>query len=125
MPGALLSPDEAYRKVDLDARIEGSDGEGLAKICLEAVVQSLDRACIAHRRGRSAARNAALARANAVILGMERALDPSNSLSVAMREFYGAASVMIGRAIGNFEERAIGGLRDDFDEILSALFENR
>lgn len=125
MPGLLLSPDEAYRKVELDARIEGSDGEGLAKICLEAVIQSLDRACIAHSRGKAIMRNEALTRANMIILGMERALDPANPLSGAIREFYGGAKFTIAGAISDFDGPAISRLRDDFDEILSALFEKR
>lgn len=121
MLAARHHPAEAYRRVALDARIEGSDSARLTEICLETVGQSLDLACLADRRGDLQSRSKALTKAVSVITGLKRAIDPDNPLSAALHEFYAVALDSTRSAMTRFSEPSIRALRRDFEEILSAI----
>lgn len=115
------NPREAYRRVELDARIEGSSGTRLAQICLEAIVQSLGNARIANQRGDRLLAKDALSRALSVTLGLDRALDTDNPIAGAMHEFYSGATAQIRHSIQKFDDAAMAQLKVDFAEILGAM----
>lgn len=115
------NPRDAYRRVELDARIEGSSGAKLAQICLEAIVQSLGHARIASARGDRIAAKDALSRALSVILGLDRALDTDNPIAGAMHEFYAGATAQIRHSIRQYDDAAMAQLTVDFTEILGAM----
>ena len=44
-------PAAAYRRIELDARVEGSDALELARVCLDEAIAQLRRAALAEARG--------------------------------------------------------------------------
>lgn len=115
------SPAETYRKVELDARIEGTNGPKLGLLCLDAVIDALDRALAADSSRASPLRRSSLVKANTVALGLLRSVDTSNSTGAALAEFYRTASHIIAQSMKGFDAETIGALRDDFSEISVAM----
>ncbi|WP_394729178.1 flagellar protein FliS [Altererythrobacter sp. GH1-8] len=115
------NPAEAYRRVELDARIEGSDGTKLTQICLEAVVHALGQAQASARRDDRAALRNDLSRAGQVILGLERAIDPASPMSQTLREFYGSANLQVRQMTIRFNEDMLVTLRQDFLDVMRAM----
>ncbi|XUU60721.1 flagellar protein FliS [Erythrobacter sp. HA6-11] len=115
------NPAEAYRRVELDARIEGSNGTKLTQICLEAVVQALAGAHAAAKRDDRMGLADALSRAGQIILGLERAVDPANPMSATLREFYSAASLQVRQITIRYDENMLVTLRQDFIEVMDAM----
>ncbi len=115
------NPAEAYRRVEFDARIEGSDGTKLTQICLEAVVQALTGAqAAADRKDRTGLADA-LGRAGQIILGLERAVDPANPMSATLREFYSAASLQVRQITIRYNKAMLATLRQDFIDVMEAM----
>lgn len=115
-----LSPASAYRRIELDAQVEGSDGGGLGRFCLEQAVMTLEKAIAADRRRDVAARADALSRAAGLILALRRGIAPDNPLRPALLTFLGAAAAEIGSAVARFEEGRMRALRDDLHDVLAA-----
>ncbi|NVE93331.1 flagellar protein FliS [Altererythrobacter lutimaris] len=115
------NPAEAYRRVELDARIEGSDGTKLTQICLEAVVQALASAHAAAKRDDRMELTDALSRAGQIILGLERAVDSTNPMSATLREFYSAASLQVRQITIRYDENMLVTLRQDFIDVMDAM----
>ena len=122
MLAQALSPGDAYRRVDLDARIEGSSEADLGDICLEAIVNALRQAIIAGRSGNTALRSAALVRANAIVLGLERSIDTDLAIGEALKSFYQGASAIILASCREYAEEDIARLRDDISEIHAQMY---
>lgn len=118
---ATQTAGDAYRKVELDARIEGTSGPKLGLLCLEAVTDALGQAITADTFGQTSARSFALVKANTVTLGLLRSVDPSTSAGTALADFYRAASRIIAQSMQSFDSEAIRNLHNDFDEIGVAM----
>ncbi|MEL6876532.1 MAG: hypothetical protein AAGL68_00350 [Pseudomonadota bacterium] len=111
----------AYRKVDLDARIEASGGEDLTRICLEEAVAALRQAELAcgQGAGRGAIRDP-LSRAHSIALWLCRGVADDNPLREALLEFYGGMAALIRRNISMPRSGDIAQIRGDFDDLLKA-----
>lgn len=118
---SVPNPSEAYRKVDLDARIEGSDPKQLTLICLERVRDSLAQAIIADRQNEKRARQDALAAAHRVLVGLLRAIDPANPLAEALGTVYRIALRRIERAMREFDHTSVTIARNDMEELLAGF----
>lgn len=117
----LRNPAEAYRKVDLDARVEGSDPRELTIICLERVRDSLTHARIANRHGEQRARQDALATAHRVLLGLLRAIDAANPLADALDTVYRVALHRIERAMRDYDPNSLALVGDDMEDLLAGF----
>lgn len=114
------SPASAYRKIDLDARIEASSGEDLTLICLEEVVSALGQALIALERTPDQPPNEPLARAHGIALWLARGVAPDNPLRSALVQFYGGLAAAIARSRAHPEPRELAQVRTDFADLLGA-----
>lgn len=119
---ALLSrnPAAAYRRVEVDARIEAARGSEITRICLEEVVAALGQALLALERTPGAAPREALARAHGIALWLARSVDPANPLSGALVQFYGGLASVIRRNMVRPQAREIAEARGDFADLLEA-----
>ncbi len=114
----------AYRRVDLDARIEASSSENLTIICLEETVAALGQALLMLEREADRIPGEPLARAHGIALWLARSVAPENPLYSAMTQFYGGLAAAI---MGNMRRASIGELtqiRDDFADVLTAAKAN-
>ena len=115
------NPQDAYRKVQVDARILGSGNKDLVAICFEQVVNEVARAIRAHEAGDATNRSEGLTRANAAITALEMGLDRTNPLAGALEHLYGAARETILKCVVHFNTEALREMRQDFAEIGAAL----
>ena len=115
------NPHDAYRKVQVNARILGSDPKDLVAICFEQVVSELGRAIRANETGDSGIRSDGLTRAIAAITALEMGLDRNNPVAGALEHLYSAARETILNCVLTFDSEALAEVRSDFAEIGAAL----
>ena len=119
---AFTDPREAYRRSEIDARVEGgADPADLVRLCLEQAVGGLGLAIIAHERRDPAARSKALTRALSAITALDMGVDRSAPLAAALLHIYGAARKAILDSVLAFDAELLGTVRQDFVEIARAL----
>ncbi|MEM7701676.1 MAG: hypothetical protein AAF251_07030 [Pseudomonadota bacterium] len=121
MQPLLKNPASAYRKVDLDARIEASASDDLTRICLEEAVAALGQALIALERAPDPPPREALSRAHGIAVHLARSVAPQNPMSRALVQFYGGLAEMIGRNMLDARCTEIAQARDDFRDVLRAV----
>ncbi len=110
----------AYRRVDLDARIEASSGKDLTLICLEEAVSALGQALIALERMPDRAPGEPLSRAHGIALWLARSVAPDNPLHEPMTHFYGGLAATIMRNMRRASFGELSQARDDFADLLGA-----
>lgn len=117
-----VDPEEAYRKVAFDARVAGSSGPDLVRLCLDEVEAALSRALWADARSLVDMRREALARAQAGISALSLGVDKGSSLGPALLTLYGAMASTVTASRFRFDAAAIGRVRADLAEIRQAMF---
>ena len=115
------NPHDAYRKVQVNARILGSDHKDLVAICFEQVVSEVGRAIRANDTGDTTNRSEALTRAIAAITALEMGLDRNNPVAGALEHLYAVARETILGCVVSFDTEAMSEVRSDFAEIGAAL----
>jgi hypothetical protein len=117
-----LSPSaaSAYRKVDLDARIEAAEGADLTRICIEEAVTSLGQALVALDREPDVVPREALARAHTITVWLARNVSPGNTLREALTRFYGGIAAAIARNLSRASASDLAQARADLLDLLSA-----
>ncbi len=114
------NPAAAYRRVDLDARIEASASGDLTRICLEEVVAALGQALVALERAPGNVPRDPLARAHGIALWLAQSVAPENPLREQLVQFYGGLGALIRRNMAQPRVEEITRARDDFDDVLDA-----
>ncbi|MEM1197396.1 MAG: hypothetical protein AAGH57_14930 [Pseudomonadota bacterium] len=115
------TPAAAYRRVDIDARIEASASEDLTRICLEEAAAALGQALIALDRAPDAPPREALSRAHGIAIYLARSVAPENPMRGALLQFYGGLAEAIGRNMRQARYAEIAQARDDFQDVLNAF----
>ncbi|GAA4045155.1 flagellar protein FliS [Parerythrobacter jejuensis] len=114
-------PTEAYRKIEFDARIEGSNGIGLTRLCLERALTELDRAQSAYARGNRQAWGTALTRAASGITALSAGVDSANPLREPLVHLYDSAALAVRAAVTNYRQDVMDRVRRDLEDILAIL----
>lgn len=115
------SPSEAYRKIDFDARVAGSQPQELTLLCYEQLVAALSRADFADRQADNAARSAALAQALSAVTALKLGTDPTHPIAEALQIMFENARLRILASVPVFDRAGLASVRADFAEIGSAL----
>ena len=119
---AFTDPREAYRRSEIDARVEGgADPADLVRLCMEQAIGGLGLAVIAHGRQDRAARSKALTRALSAVTALDMGVDRSAPLAPALLHIYGAARKAILDSVVAFDAERLTLVRQDFVEIGRAL----
>lgn len=119
---AYHDPREAYRRSELDARVEGgADPADLVCLCLEQAISGLAQAVIAHERQDPAARSKALTHALSAVTALDMGVDRTAPLAEALLHIYGAARKAILDSVVVFDAEQLKLVRQDFVEIAWAL----
>ncbi|MEM6908840.1 MAG: hypothetical protein AAF494_09175 [Pseudomonadota bacterium] len=120
MQSLQRNPAEAYRRVDLDARIDASNPGQLTRICLEEAVVALGQARSALEREPERVPRDALSRAHGIALWLVSNIAPDNPLRDQLAQFYGGLEVVIRRNLINARVAEIAQVQTDFNDLLEA-----
>lgn len=118
MLALLEDPAATYRRVEFDARVEGSDGVGLTRLCLERAVGALNQACASRCR---ATRADALGQAGAALLALREGVAPDNPLRTPLVQFYGSARAAVMASVARFDEARLEAVERDLVDVLALL----
>lgn len=119
------SPQEAYRRVDFDARVSGAGPAELVHLCYEHLVSALGTAVHADRNGDNCLKSRSMTRALTAITALQMGVaggdGPNGGMAAALGQLYeGARRTVLDNALA-FDADAISTLRADFAEIGQAL----
>ncbi len=114
-------PAAAYRRVDLDARIEASSREHLTLICLEEAVAALAQALLALEREPDRVPSEPLARAQGIAVWLARSVAPENPLYEPMKQFYGGIARTLTRNMRRAYFGELSQVREHFTDLLDAV----
>lgn len=118
---AQLSPSEAYRRVDFDARVAGADSRQLVALCYERLVSALGSALFAHDKNDNRAKSEALTRAISALTALQMGVVSGEGVAGALSQFYEAARRGVLDNVVDFDRDAISRIRTDVAEIAAAL----
>ena len=113
------NPAAAYRRVELDARIEASSAADLTRICLEEAVAALVQASAAVERGLLPPREP-LMRAQTIMLWLAGSVAPAHPLHASLKAFYGGLASQIGANILQADAAEIARIKNDINDLLEA-----
>lgn len=111
----------AYRRIELDARIEASSGEDLTLICLEEVVSALSQALFSLDRSPGKVPTEPLSRAHGIALWLARSVAPANPVRAAMVQFYGGLAEVIKTNFARPSAEELAQVRTDYADLLAAV----
>jgi flagellar protein FliS len=117
----LTSPQEAYRRVDFDARVSGAGPAELVHLCYEHLVSALGTAVHADRRGDNCLKSRSMTRALTAITALQMGLAGGEGVAGALSQLYEAARRTVLDSALQFDCERITILREDFVEIGRAL----
>ena len=118
---ALTNPAAAYRRVDLDARIEAARADELTRICLEEAVAALSQALYTLNRKPDAVPRERLSRAHSIAVYLARSVAPDNPIPDALTRFYGGLAKAIGANMNSPRVDQIKQARQDLQDVLIAI----
>ncbi len=114
------NPAAAYRRVELDARIEAAGAGDLTRICLEEAVAALGQALAALDRQPQRVPHEPLSRAQVIALWLAGSVDPAHPLRASLVQFYGGQAAAIRRCLSAPDPALITQVRGDFADLLAA-----
>jgi hypothetical protein len=114
------NPATAYRRVELDARIEAAGAADLTRICLEEAVAALGQVLAALKRQPERAPREPLLRAQTIAVWLASSVHPAHPLRVSLTQFYGGQAAAIGRCVATPDAAMLAQVRGDFLDLLAA-----
>lgn len=118
MVAVLDDPTTIYRRVEFDARIEGSDGAALTRLCLERAIGEIARARSASDR---ATRADALAGAGAALLALMEGVALDNPLRRPLLEFYGGVRAGVLATLIRPDDATLAQAQRDLSDVKGVL----
>jgi flagellin-specific chaperone FliS len=116
----VRNPAAAYRRVELDARIEASSAADLTRICLEEAIAALGLALLTLERSPGAAVREPLTRAQSITFWLARSVAPEHPLHGSLVTFYGGLASQIAANILTPRPAEIAQVRGDLTDLLAA-----
>lgn len=113
------NPAAAYRRVELDARIEASGRGDLTRICLEEALTALGQALLALDRSQGVP-SEPLTRAQTIMVYLAQSVAPGHPLQASLKAFYGGLASQIGATFLHAEPAVIARIQRDIMDILEA-----
>lgn len=117
----VRSPQEAYRKVDFDARVVGGDPRQLVALCFEQLHTALGTALWAHEQRDNAVKSQALTRALAALSALELGVAPEAPLGRDLLLLYRSGRATLLDNVPHFDAARVKALRSDLAEVARAL----
>ena len=117
------NPQEAYRRVDFDARVAGADSRQLVALCYEQLTTALGTALFAAQTGDNRLKSQSLTRALSAITALQRGISSATGVGGALRQFYDSARKAVLDSVLDFDAATIGAIRRDCSEIAAAMLQ--
>lgn len=118
---ATQNPQEAYARVDFDARVEGTSPGQLVTLCYEHLASALGTAIHAQERGDNQLKSRSLTRALSAVTALQMGVSGDDPIARALRQLYEAAHRSILDSALAFDAARLGEIRRDIAEIAEAL----
>ncbi len=118
---ALRNPQEAYRKVEFDARVEGADPAQLVQLCYDQLIAALGSALFADEQGDNRMKSQSLTRALSSLTALQLGVSRDEAIAPALLQLYEAARKAVLDSVLNFNPKTIRSIRQDFQDIARAL----
>lgn len=115
------NPQDAYRRVDFDARVTGADPMQLVALCYEHLIAALGTALFAHDRADNAAKSSALTRGVSALTALQLGVSGEEGIAQALRQFYESARRSLLDSVVAFDSARVNLVRQDFIEIAQTL----
>lgn len=115
------SPQEAYRRVDFDARVSASNPSDLVHLCIEHLIGALGTALHAATYGDNELKSRSITRALTSVTALQLGVVGEDGMAAALRHVYEAARRTILDSATAFDSRRMDTLRTDFVDIGKAL----
>ncbi|HPB20890.1 MAG: hypothetical protein RL702_2671 [Pseudomonadota bacterium] len=117
------NPQEAYRRVDFDARVAGADSRQLVALCYEQLTTALGTALFAAQTGDNRLKSQSLTRALSAITALQLGISSATGVGGALRQFYDSARKAVLDSVLDFDAATIGAIRRDCSEIAAAMLQ--
>lgn len=118
---ARHTPQDAYRRVEFDARIGGSDPRQLVTLCYEQLIAALGSALHAARNGDNRGKSQALTKALSALMALQLGVGGKEDVVWALRHLYEATRKALLDNVLSFDAKAIETIRSDYVDILQAM----
>lgn len=118
---AARTPQEAYRRVDFDARVSASNPADLVHLCIEHLIGAVGTALHAVEHGDNELKSRSITRALTSVTALQLGVSGEEGVSAALRHMYEAARRTILDSAVVFDSPRMEALRADFVEIGKAL----
>ena len=118
---ARNTPQDAYRRVELDARIGGSDPRQLVSLCYEQLIGALGTALHAAEAGDNQRKSESLTRALSSLTALQLGVSGEGEITWALRHLYEATRKSVLDSVLAFDAEAIATIRQDYIDILRAM----
>jgi len=115
------TPQEAYRRVDFDARVSASAPSELVHLCIEHLIGALGTALHAAASGDNELKSRSITRALTSVTALQLGVSGEEGIAAALRHVYEAARRAILDSAISFDDARIIALRTDFVDIGKAL----
>lgn len=115
------TPQEAYRRVDFDARVSASAPSELVHLCIEHLIGALGTALHAAAGGDNELKSRSITRALTSVTALQLGVSGEEGIAAALRHVYEAARRTILDSATAFDSARIIELRTDFIDIGKAL----
>ncbi|GAM03421.1 MULTISPECIES: flagellar protein FliS [Novosphingobium] len=116
-----VTPHEAYRRVDFDARVNGADRTELVHLCYEHLISALGTALHADAIGDGELKSRSITRALTAVTALQMGVSGDSGIASALNQLYAAARRTILDSATAFARDRIDALRTDFLEIGQAM----
>jgi flagellar biosynthetic protein FliS len=120
---AQRDPQQAYRRVDFDARVSSADPRELVAVCYEQLSSALGGALLANERHDPRMKSQALTRAVAALTALQMGVSGENAVADALNHLYTTARRTVLDSVLNFDGTTIARIRQDFRDIAAGMSE--
>ena len=120
---AQRNPQEAYRRVDFDARISAATPAQLVAMCYEQLISALGSALAAHERSDNLLKSQSLTRAVSALTALHMGVSGDESIAAALRQLYDGSRRSVLNNVLSFDPKAVSTIRQDFIDISRAMSE--
>lgn len=120
MTSAQLALD-SYRKVELDAQIEGMRGAALPLLCLAQAYEATGRSLFANANGNTNLQRGALTEARRWLSALAHGVATDSPVAGALTQLYSAMERSIQQSMVTYDPAQITAIRQDLRDVEQAL----
>lgn len=118
---APLTPHEAYRRIDFDARVAAARPDQLVGLCYEQFSIALGSALHAAELGDNQRKSAGLTRAMAALTALELGVDRSAPGAAMLLQFYAGIRRALLDSVPAFDAARLRQAKTDVEQVAKAL----